>query len=217
MEVGDPILALAKPGGGAATLATGVVSAPGRRLVADGGFAVDGAIRTDAPQVPGDTGGPLLDAAGRVIGATAHLTVDGAVVGFAVPADTIAQVVPALQEAGRVRRAFLGVRAEAGDDGVRVATVRKGSPAAAAGVRPGDTLRRLGDARVRSVDALMRVLAGREPGEEVALELARGGRLSTHAARLADRPGATAERSGSARRARRRARSHRGRALGFLA
>jgi S1-C subfamily serine protease len=194
VAVGDPVLALAKPGGGAPTLATGVVSAPGGRLVADGGFAVDRAIRTDAPRVPGDTGGPLLDAAGRVIGATAYLTVGGTVVGFAVPADTIAQVVPALEESGRVRRAFLGVRAEAGAGGVRVAAVRSGSPAAAAGVRAGDTLRRLGDARVRSVEQLSRALAGHEPGEEIALELARGGRLSTHAARLADRPGATAER-----------------------
>jgi S1-C subfamily serine protease len=194
VEVGDPVLALAKPGGGAPTLATGVVSAPGRRLVADGGFAVDRAIQTDAPQVPGDTGGPLLDAAGRVIGATAHLTVGGAVAGFAVPAETIAQVVPALEEAGRVRRAFLGVRAEVGDGGVRVASVREGSPAAAAGVRPGDTLRWVGDARVRSVEELTRVLAAREPGERVAVEVARGGRSSTHAVRLSDRPGATADR-----------------------
>ena len=73
--------------------------------------------------------------------------------------------------------------------------MREGSPAAAAGVLAGDTLRRLGDARVRSVDAALPASSpGAEPGEEVALELARGGRLSTHAARLADRPGATAER-----------------------
>jgi putative serine protease PepD len=194
VEVGDPILALAKPGPGAPTLATGVVSSPGRRLMADGGFTVDRAIRTDAPQVPGDTGGPLLDAAGRVIGATAHLTVGGAVVGFAVPADTIAQVVPALEESGRVRRAFLGVRTAAASGGVRVAGVREGSPAAAAGVRPGDTLRRIDGSRVRSVDDLSRVLAGLRPGALVPVEITRGKERSARGVRLADRPGGTADR-----------------------
>jgi S1-C subfamily serine protease len=93
-----------------------------------------------------------------------------------------------------VRRAFLGVRPEAGKGGVRVASVRRRSPAAAAGVLAGDTLRWVGDARVRSVDELARALAGHEPGERVAVEVMRGGRRSTHAVRLGDRPGATADR-----------------------
>ena len=170
---------------------------------------VDGAIQTDAPQVPGDTGGPLLDAAGRVIGATAAPDGGGAVVGFAVPADTIAQVVPALEDVGRVRRAFLGVRAEAG--GRRRARGRGARGLAGRGGRR--TARRHAAAPRRRARALAsttssRVLAGREPGERWRSSSPAGRRRSTRA-RAARRPAGRHRRplsgAGPAARARRRA------------
>ncbi len=99
---GDPTLALADPFGLARTLASGIVSALQPEIVGQDGFAVDNVIETDAPSLPGDSGGPLLDAAGRVIGVNSQILAageDGAgdEVGFAVPVDTVVQF---LQAAG---------------------------------------------------------------------------------------------------------------------
>jgi putative serine protease PepD len=196
VEVGDPTLSLGDPAGGAPTLTTGVVSAASRRLTSDGGFAVDAVIQTDAPQPAGATGGPLLDAGGHVVGVTSQLMVGGVPVGFAVPAETVADVVPQLEEAGRVRRAFLGILGESlgGGAGVRVAAVRGGSPAARAGLRAGEVVRALDGAPVRSMDDLCRVLADHRPGEEVTVSATRDGRRTTRAVTLAERPAGVADR-----------------------
>lgn len=99
VKVGDPTLALANPFGLARTLASGIVSALQPEIVGQDGFAVDNVIETDGPSLPGDSGGPLLDAGGRVIGVNSQIVTGaggaGSEVGFAVPIDTAVQFLAA--------------------------------------------------------------------------------------------------------------------------
>jgi S1-C subfamily serine protease len=196
VAIGDPTLALGGSSAGPATVTTGVVSAVRRRLADAHGFALDGVVQTDAPFGEEDTGGPLLDSQGRVIGMTGRLDVGTTTVGFAVPADTMAALLPQLEASGRVRRAFLGIREDDGAavDGIRIAGVRHGSPAERAGLHVGDIVRAVGGVPVLSIDALARLLAGRRPGEHVDVALARGARRFTHDVTLADRPPGIADR-----------------------
>ena len=128
VRVGDPTVAIGNPFGLERTLTTGVVSALQRRITAPSGFAIEDVIQTDAALNPGNSGGPLLDATGRVIGVNSQIATgegsSGSVgIGFAVPASTVRRVLPELETAGRVRRPFLGVRGRAARDGVLVEAV----------------------------------------------------------------------------------------------
>jgi S1-C subfamily serine protease len=174
VRVGDPTLAIGNPLGGERTLATGIVSALHRRLTAPSGFAVDDVIQTDAAVDPGTAGGPLLDGSGRVIGINSQLAMgrgDGALTGFAVPIDTAKQVIPQLEQTGRVERAYLGIQGTPTSDGVRIDHVEAGSPAEQAGIRDADVLRVLGGREVRSMEDVSDVLAAQAPGAFVGLEV----------------------------------------------
>ena len=116
VRVGDPTVAIGNPFGLERTLTTGVVSALQRRITAPSGFAIEDVIQTDAAINPGNSGGPLLDATGKVIGVNSQIATGGEAsggsvgIGFAVPAATVKRVLPELERAGRVTRAFLGIR-----------------------------------------------------------------------------------------------------------
>jgi S1-C subfamily serine protease len=190
-QVGDPTVAIGNPSGRERTLTTGAVSALRRRLTAPSGFAVDDVLQTDAAPNPANSGGPLLDAEGRVIGVNSQLATGGgdAGIGFAVPVDTAKEVIAELERTGHVRRAYLGVGGQtAPDGGVLVERLWPGSPAEAAGVREGDVLRKLDGRPVRSIEDVSALLERRAPGDVVAVELVAGARASTVRARLADRP-----------------------------
>jgi len=153
VQVGDPAIAIGNPFGLARTLTTGVVSALGRPLTAPNGFTIDNVIQTDAPLNPGNSGGPLIDAAGDVIGINSQIeTADGGSgsvgIGFALPIDTAKQVIPQLESTGQVARAYLGISTITIDGslaslnlpvtaGALVQAVASGSPAAGAGLRAG--------------------------------------------------------------------------------
>src|SRR6476620_5398963 len=111
VRVGDPTVAIGTPFGLARTLTTGVVSALQRKITAPSGFAIDNVIQTDAAINPGNSGSPLLDATGRVIGVNSQIATGGdgsgsVGIGFAVPASTVKHVLPELERVGRVRRPF---------------------------------------------------------------------------------------------------------------
>jgi S1-C subfamily serine protease len=191
VRVGDPTVAVGNPLGSERTLATGVVSARHRRLTAPSGFAVDEVIQTDAALDPGNSGGPLLDADGRVIGINSQLAMGeggGAGIGFAVPVNTAKEVVPQLERAGRVERAYLGIDGTPTEGGVRVERLQPGSPAAAAGIRADDVLHRLGGRAVSSMGDVSDVLAARAPGAVVEVQVLTEGRKRGLKARLALRP-----------------------------
>jgi S1-C subfamily serine protease len=194
VQVGDPTIAIGNPFGLERTLTTGVVSALQRRLTAPSGFTIDNVIQTDAALNPGNSGGPLLDAAGRVIGINSQIATGGGSaggsigIGFAVPVNTAKDVISQLEEAGHVERAYLGIQGSTGDGGVNVERVEPGSPAAAAGLHDADLLSSLDDRPVRTMADVSAILERHEPGDEVAVEVRTAGQPHGMRATLADRP-----------------------------
>ena len=143
VDVGDAVVAIGSPFGLESTVTAGIVSALDRTIEAPNGYAIDGAIQTDAAINHGNSGGPLLDASGAVIGVNAQIASesggnDG--VGFAIGVDTVKSVATALAAGEQVDHAYLGVSLEDGDGGPRVAAVNDGSPAASGGVAVGDVI-----------------------------------------------------------------------------
>ena len=155
VDVGDAVVAIGNPFGLDRTVTSGIVSAIQREITAPNGFPIEHVIQTDAAINRGNSGGPLLDSSGQVIGVNSQIETGGYAegnvgVGFAVPINTVKEVAAQLIETGKVERAFLGVEMQtiaensasdlglAVDKGVLVATVRPGSPAAQAGLRGGD-------------------------------------------------------------------------------
>ena len=156
VEVGDPVVAIGNPFGLERTVTSGIVSALQREVRAPNNFTIDHVIQTDAPINSGNSGGPLIDAAGRVIGVNSQIETGngggGNVgIGFAVPSNTVKSVVAQLLDDGRVDRAYLGVSLQdidsevadvlklPADSGVLVGAVQPGSPADKAGLEGGDT------------------------------------------------------------------------------
>jgi len=197
IEVGDWAIAIGSPYGLFSSVTAGIVSAIGR----DGGPEgnISDFIQTDAANNPGNSGGPLLDSAGRLIGVnTAIYSPSGASagVGFAVPVDTVNRVVPQIIAKGRYSRPALGVEVDQrvnehaaeqlGLKGVLVLRVRAGSGAQAAGLQgarlasdgsfvPGDIITRVGGKAVDSVPALLSRLDDFRPGDKVMLTILRAG------------------------------------------
>ncbi len=156
VQVGDPVVAIGNPFGLDRTVTAGIVSALQREVRAPNNYTIDHVIQTDAPINSGNSGGPLIDADGRVIGVNSQIeTANGGGgnvgIGFAVPANTVKSVVAQLLVDGRVDRAFLGVTLQdvspdvarvlrlPAAKGVLVGAVKPGSPAARAGVEGGTT------------------------------------------------------------------------------
>ena len=156
VNVGDPVVAIGNPFGLERTVTAGIVSALQREVRAPNDYTIDHVIQTDAPINSGNSGGPLMDAQGRVIGVNSSIETANGVggnvgIGFAVPSNTVKTVVAQLLDDGRVDRAFLGVTLQEiepdvarvlrlqADEGVLVGSVQPGSPAAKAGLEGGDT------------------------------------------------------------------------------
>ncbi|MCC6222899.1 MAG: trypsin-like peptidase domain-containing protein [Thermoleophilia bacterium] len=155
VSVGDSVVAIGNPFGLDRTITAGIVSAVQRGITAPNGFRIDHVIQTDAAINHGNSGGPLLNARGEVIGVNAQILGAGGEgnvgVGFAIPVNTVKEVASELIESGQVEHAYLGIEmqpitAELArtfrlpvDEGVLIANVRPESPAEAAGLRGGDT------------------------------------------------------------------------------
>lgn len=153
VRVGDPVVAIGNPFGLERTVTAGIVSALQRAVTAPNGYTIDEVIQTDASINQGNSGGPLIDATGKVIGVNSQIETAGGSsgnvgIGFAVPANTVKTVLGQLLATGKVDRAYLGVTLaevsdrQAGDLGVEragllVQSVQPDSPAAAAGLQGG--------------------------------------------------------------------------------
>jgi putative serine protease PepD len=199
LHVGDPTNAIGSPYGLQRTLTTGVVSALDREIDAPNGFSISGVIQTDAALNPGNSGGPLLDSAGRVIGVNSQIESSGSTaggtasnsgIGFAVPSNTVSSVVKQLLEDGTATHAYLGVQTTdtTSGGGARVASVVSGGPAAEAGLRAGDVLRSVDGHAVEDSSSLSSLVGEHSPGDEVTLKVTRSGDEQTLQAKLADRP-----------------------------
>jgi putative serine protease PepD len=193
VAVGDSVVAIGSPFGLEETVTSGIVSAVGRQISSPNGFAIDDAIQTDAAINHGNSGGPLLDTEGRVIGVTAQIESEGSGsdgVGFAIPSDTVHSVAGQLIANGKAEHAFLGVSIEDASSGrgAAVATVRSGSPAADAGLQAGDVVTAIDGKTVSSADDLQSAVAAKQPGDKVTLAYVRSGERHTVDVTLGTRP-----------------------------
>jgi S1-C subfamily serine protease len=220
LQVGQKVLAIGNPFGFQSTLTTGVVGALGRTVQTSQTTFIDEAIQTDAAINRGNSGGPLINSHGEVIGInSAIFTPSGttAGIGFAIPINTAKAIAHDLITDGRVHRAFLGVEtlpvsgylAEALDlpvqEGLLVETVSRGGPAATAGIRGGDRIAQAGMRRIYiggdvvvAIDGqkissqfdVNVVLNRKRPGDTVTVTLYRGGKKMDISVKLGERSGA---------------------------
>ena len=188
LRVGDFAIALGSPLGLARTITLGIVSALGRTLRGGGGRVIEGVIQTDAPLNPGNSGGPLVDSSGSVVGINTAVVAGAQGLSFAIPSNTAGFVAAEFRAHGRVRRAWLGIGAEevvipsglatalglAATRGVSVRSIETGSPAARAGLRPRDVLVGLAGRPIASVADLHRLLSGDAIGARLQLDVVRG-------------------------------------------
>jgi putative serine protease PepD len=191
VRTGELAVAIGSPFGLSQTTTAGIVSGTGRHIQAPDGFQIDSVIQTDAPINPGNSGGPLLDAKGRVIGVNSQIASQsgGSVgIGFAVPSNTVRDVIPRLERGETIKRAYLGVSTGPGSGGVTVASVSGGGPAEAAGLRAGDVIVSVGGTRVTDPDDVSAAIQDRHPGEAVEIEVRRGGANETLNVTLGERP-----------------------------
>jgi S1-C subfamily serine protease len=190
LRVGQIAIAVGNPLGFGWSVTAGVISALGRSLRAPSGRLLDDLIQTDAALNPGNSGGPLVSSAGKVIGVNSAAVLPAQGLSFAMAANTARWVLSALLRTGRVRRSRLGLsggsvpipqrlrRALSVDNegGVLVSELDAGGPAARAQLQPGDVLIEFADSRVEGVDDLHRLLVEEHIGRSLPLELLRGGR-----------------------------------------
>jgi S1-C subfamily serine protease len=203
VEVGDAVVAIGNPFGLERTVTAGIVSAIQREITAPNGFSIDKVIQTDAAINHGNSGGPLLNADGKVIGVNSQIETEsgGNVgIGFAVPINTVKDVVSQILQHGKVEHAYIGIEMATITDelaanvrlpvdrGVLIQRVRPGSPAEDAGLQGGttqvvidgesflvggDVITKADGQAIESAEDLRRVVTSRKPGDELALEVHR--------------------------------------------
>jgi S1-C subfamily serine protease len=220
VQVGDDVVAIGNPFGLDRTVTKGIVSALQREILAPNRYEIDEVIQTDAAINPGSSGGPLLNARGEVIGVnsqieTGNVSQGNVGVGFAVPIDTVREVVSQLMETGKVERAYLGVSMQTisdeladsfrlpTEDGVLIASVEPGSPADEAGLRGGDNqvilngetyilggdvVTEVDGQPVSTLEALRDEILSRNPGDTIELEVNRDGTPLTITVELGRQP-----------------------------
>jgi len=202
LQVGQTVVAVGSPLGLEDTVTTGVVSALHRATRAgDDDTAIIDSVQTDAAINPGNSGGALVDLAGRVVGITTSIaTVSGGSprfgqaesgnigIGFAISSNTAADIADQLIAHGSATHAYLGVQVAGGGSGTAggtsagggtLASVVSGGPAAAAGLRAGDVVIKVGDRAIGDGDDLVAAIRSYRPGDRVTLTVRRGGSTTT--------------------------------------
>jgi serine protease Do len=203
LRVGEWVCAIGNPLAYEHTVTVGVVSFIGRKLFDP---SLDNYIQTDAAISFGNSGGPLINSRGQVIGINSAVSRQASNIGFAVPINQARAVLPQLKKLGRVERGYIGVTLRDVDpdlqaslklaraDGALVQDVTAGSPGARVGLRPYDVIVSVDGAPVRTHDRLIREIAERQPGSAARLEYVRDGRTQTVTVKLAERPKQPADR-----------------------
>jgi S1-C subfamily serine protease len=206
VRVGDQVIAIGNPFGLDRSVTSGIVSAVQRRIEAPNQLSISHVIQTDAALNHGNSGGPLLNAQGQVIGVNAQIETGGQSqgnvgIGFAIPINTVRDVVAELIKHGKVEHPFLGIEGKTLQpnigrlfhlrvtSGVLVASVRPGSGAAKAGLKPatsqvtvegeswpagGDVIVKVDGGPVPSIERLVDLIASKKPGDKIDLEVVRG-------------------------------------------
>jgi S1-C subfamily serine protease len=193
LRVGQLVVAIGNPYGFQCTVTAGVVSALGRSLRSQNGRLMDDVIQTDAALNPGNSGGPLVDSRGEVIGVNTAMILPAQGICFATAVDTARVTIAQLLKHGRVRRARLGLAGQnivlprrmvrhyglAHEAAVQVASIERGGPASRAGFEQGDIIVAFAGQPVSGFDDLHRMLTEETLGERVAVEVLRRGHRQT--------------------------------------
>jgi S1-C subfamily serine protease len=217
-QVGEPVVAIGNPLGYDFSLTSGIVSATDRNLQSPNGSTISNGIQTDAAINEGNSGGPLIDSSGKVIGINEQIASQSGGnqgLGFAVPIDTAAAVMSQIERTGKATYAWLGVSGQtvspdiakalglSVSQGVLVASVQSGSPAAKAGivggqkqvalqdqvyVTGGDVITRVGDQAVTSNEQLSAIVTAHKPGDRLTVTVVKGTAASTVDVTLGTRP-----------------------------
>jgi len=200
VRVGDWVMVVGNPLNLDKTVTTGVISAKGRSLgISDASF--ENFIQTDAAINFGNSGGPLLDLQGRVIGIATAINWGAENIGFAVPVNTLKQVLPQLREKGKVSRGYLGIQignmsyaqAQAfglnSTDGALVGSVEDDTPASRAGVKHGDVILSVDGIKIKQTRDLINYVSAKGPTATVNLQIYRDGKTLDRQVKLSERPG----------------------------
>jgi putative serine protease PepD len=191
VQVGDGVVAIGSPFGLEETVTSGIVSALHRQMTSPNNFTIDDSIQTDAAINHGNSGGPLLNMQGKVIGVTAQIESDSGGndgVGFAVPSNTVRQIANRLVSTGKADHAYLGVQLAAASNGAKVTDVIAGKAAANAGIHVDDVITNFGGKKITSVDSLRFAVEAKRPGDLVRVTLSRGDETRTVDVTLSTRP-----------------------------
>jgi S1-C subfamily serine protease len=187
LRVGQLAIAIGNPYGFQSTVSTGVISALGRSLRGQSGWLIDNVIQTDVPLNPGNSGGPLVDSRGRVMGINTAMIYMAQGLSFAIPVNTAKWVVGELVMHGAVHRAHLGIGGQirplhrrvqryfelAAETGVEITSVEDNGPAARAGLYVGDIIVKLNGESVANVDDIHRLLTRQATGSQIAVTVLR--------------------------------------------
>jgi putative serine protease PepD len=194
IQVGDNVVAIGSPFGLEQTVTAGIVSALHREMTSPNGFTIDDSIQTDAAINHGNSGGPLLNSSGQVIGVNSQIESDAGGnegVGFAIPSSTTKSIVRQLIDTGKAEHAFLGIGlddAARSAGGAAVTQVRAGTPAKRAELRVGDVITTLDGKTISSADELRAAINAHRPGDRVSLRYLRDGESHTVQVKLGTRP-----------------------------
>jgi putative serine protease PepD len=195
LGVGDAVAAIGSPFGYEESISTGIVSGLDRTIQAPNGFTVAHAVQTDAALNPGNSGGPIVDSSGRVIGIADQIATNGSAeqssgVGFAVPTDLIKSELPNLEAGRAVSHAYLGIGTgeSTGTTGALVGSVTAGGPAASAGLKAGDVVTAIGGTKITGSGDLVAAIASHAPGDQVKVTIRRGSGTQTVTATLGTQP-----------------------------
>ena len=186
LQVGDGVVAIGSPFGLEDTVTSGIVSALNRTITSPNNFSIDGAIQTDAAINHGNSGGPLLDLQGKVIGintAGKSLSDSASGLGFAIPVNEVKNVVDALIKDGKIAHPTLGLTARSVSNdlasGAQVANVKAGGPAEKAGILENDVVVKVGDRAVADADEFVVAVRLLKIGQDAPIEVVREGRHVT--------------------------------------
>ena len=220
LQVGDAVVAIGNPLGYTRSITSGIVSALGRPIYAPNGFQIDHVIQTDAALNHGNSGGPLLNAQGQVVGVNSQIASSNGSdanigIGFAIPINTVRDVVAQLIQSGKAEHAFIGIGAQPltpdvarlfhlpVDHGLLVQSVCGDSGAAAAGIKPGrtkvtvagetwtvggDIITKVDGVAIGSIDRLRDLVQRKRPGDSITIELYRGTGKVTKTVKLGQQP-----------------------------
>jgi putative serine protease PepD len=193
LQVGDEVAAIGSPFGLPESMTRGIVSALNRTITAPNKFSISGSIQTDAAINHGNSGGPLLNMSGQVIGVNAQIESDSGGndgVGFSIPSDAVKSVANTLIAGQAVQHAYLGV--QIGDSpsgtGAVVSTVKADTPASKAGLKAGDVITAIDGDPVANADDLTAKINAHKPSQKVTLSVERGGKSLSIDVTLGVRP-----------------------------